>query len=154
MLNEEIQAIAKESVLCWLATVSSEGEPNVSPKEIWEIFHSKYIVVANIASPISAKNIEATSKACISFINLFSQKGFKVAGECRNVGRESAEFGRFAKNLVLLAEPRFLVRSVFVLEPSSVTPILAPSYTFYPSEVSEESQIAAAMREYGVKPST
>ena len=33
-LTTEIKKAIDQSVLCWLATVSKEGIPNVSPKEV------------------------------------------------------------------------------------------------------------------------
>ncbi|WP_353245052.1 pyridoxamine 5'-phosphate oxidase family protein, partial [Limnohabitans sp.] len=37
LLHEPVQEAARRSVLCWLATVDAEGQPNVSPKEVWAI---------------------------------------------------------------------------------------------------------------------
>jgi len=58
MLTTGIQEFARRSVLCWFATVDSTGQPNVSPKEIFAVFDSEHLVVANIASPASARNVE------------------------------------------------------------------------------------------------
>lgn len=44
------------------------------------------------------------------------------------------------------------VQSVLLVRVTSVVPIVAPSYRFYPEEVTEASQIASAMRTYGVHP--
>ena len=46
-------------VLCWLATVSEKGVPNVSPKELFIFEREKQLLIANIASPQSVKNIRA-----------------------------------------------------------------------------------------------
>ena len=43
-------------------------------------------------------------------------------------------------------------RSVLVIRVQSVSPIVAPSYRFYPEETTEASQVAAAMSTYQVKP--
>jgi hypothetical protein len=40
-----------------LATVDAQGQPNVSPKEVWAIADDQHVVVANIASPVTARNI-------------------------------------------------------------------------------------------------
>ena len=58
MLSSEVQNSAAHSVLCWLATVDGNGQPNVSPKEIFAVFDTEHLVVANIASPTSVRNIE------------------------------------------------------------------------------------------------
>ncbi len=48
---------------------------------------------------------------------------------------------------------RFTIRSVLVIQVQSVAAIVAPSYRFYPDDTTEASQVASAMRAYGVKPS-
>ena len=50
-LTTEIKGYIDSSVLCWLATASTNGMPNVSPKEIFTYYDSNSIIVANIASP-------------------------------------------------------------------------------------------------------
>ncbi len=54
LLTDAVREAARRSVLCWLATVDPEGWPNVSPKEVWAIADEQHVVVAHIASPISA----------------------------------------------------------------------------------------------------
>ena len=75
MLTDEVIVYIKRSVLCWLATSSKENVPNVSPKEVFTYTDSNTILVANIASPQTVKNIKQNEKVCISFMFLF-KKGF------------------------------------------------------------------------------
>lgn len=150
MLTPEIQASASRSVLCWLATVDASGQPHVSPKEVFAVFDAQHVVVANIASPGSARNIGAHPQVCLSFVDVFVQKGFKLLGSARNVRPEDAEFSAWAKPLEAMAGPRFPLASVFVILVSALEPILAPSYRLFPGEVDEASQIKAALKRYGV----
>lgn len=152
MLPPEVQESAARSVLCWLASVDDAGQPNVSPKEIFAVFDSRHLVIANIASPKSVRNIESNPRVCVSFIDVFVQKGFKITGTARNLGRADAGFAQWAAPLEAKAGPRFPLRSVLVVEAMAVERILAPSYRLHPDETTEESQIASAMRAYGVRP--
>ena len=152
MLSPEVHDCAARSVLCWLATVDAAGQPNVSPKEIFAVLDAEHLVIANIASPTSVRNIDGNPRVCVSFIDVFVQKGFKVSGEARNVRQQDADFSRWSAPLLALAGPRFPIHSVLVVRAGAVEPILAPSYRLYPSETSEQSQVASAMRAYGVQP--
>ncbi len=152
MLSPEVQDFASRSILCWLATVGKNGQPNVSPKEIFAVIDAEHLVIANIASPASAQNIEANPLVCVSFVDVFVQKGFKVSGEARNVRKQDTDFLRWFPSLEEKAGPRFLLGSVFVIRATTVEPILAPSYRLYPAETTEQSQVASAMRAYGVQP--
>lgn len=57
MLSDEVKKSIEESILCWLATADSKGMPNVSPKEVFLPYGKEEIIIANIASPKSVKNI-------------------------------------------------------------------------------------------------
>ncbi|EGI77412.1 pyridoxamine 5'-phosphate oxidase family protein [Hylemonella gracilis] len=150
LLGPDIQAMAQRSVLCWLATVDASGQPNVSPKEIFAVLDSEHIVVANIASPGSARNIRANAKVCLSFIDVFAQKGYKVLGLATEAQPSDADYARWADPLRAMAGERFPIHSVFVVRATKVEPIVAPSYRLYPLETSEAMQIEAALRAYGV----
>ncbi len=135
-----------------MATVDAAGQPNVSPKEIFAVFDDWHLIIANIASPTSARNIEVHPLVCVSFIDIFVQKGFKVAGSARNVRKTEPDFPEWwSAPLVAKAGPRFPVHSVLVVKAKQVEPILAPSYRLYASETTEESQVMAAMQAYGVQ---
>jgi len=62
MLNREVKNYIEKSVLCWLATCSLDMVPNVSPKEIFTNVGYDRIIIANIASSQSVKNIIENSK--------------------------------------------------------------------------------------------
>lgn len=42
IITNEIKKYIDQSVLCWLATVSTDGVPNVSPKEIFSYYEQRY----------------------------------------------------------------------------------------------------------------
>ncbi|WP_296491473.1 pyridoxamine 5'-phosphate oxidase family protein [Rhodoferax sp.] len=151
MLSPQVKESATRSVLCWLATVDESGQPNVSPKEIFAVFDGEHLVIANIASPASARNIEGNSRVCVSFVDALVQKGFKVTGLARNVKKHEPDFSVWSPPLAKMAGPRFPIHSVFVVQATAIEPIVAPNYRLHPDETSEESQIASAMKTYGVQ---
>jgi predicted pyridoxine 5'-phosphate oxidase superfamily flavin-nucleotide-binding protein len=150
-LTDAVREAAHRSVLCWLATVDAEGQPNVSPKEVWTIADDQHVVVAHIASPISARNIAHHPQVCLSFVDVFVQKGFKLLGTAREVRADNAEFAIWAKPLLAMVGQRFTIQSVLVVHVKSVIAIVAPSYRFYPDDTTEASQVASAMRAYNVQ---
>lgn len=118
----------------------------------YAVFDEEHLVIANIASPTSVRNIGVNPRVCVSFIDIFVQKGFKVIGAARNVLRRGHEFARWSAPLEAMAGPRFPMHSVLVVRADAVEPILAPSYRLYAAETTEQSQVASAMRAYGVRP--
>ena len=146
----DVRHAAERSVLCWLATVDAAGQPNVTPKEVFAVADDDHLVIANIASPGSAANVAQNPKVCVSFVDVFVQKGFKVVGVASDVQPSDAAFARWVEPLRALAGDRYPIRSVIVVRVTAVEAIVAPSYWLFPSERTEASQVDAALRAYGV----
>ncbi|MGQ0335316.1 pyridoxamine 5'-phosphate oxidase family protein [Halomonas elongata] len=151
LITAEVRESVERSVLCWLATSDESGQPNVSPKEVFAVADSQNIVVANIASPQSAKNIRVNQKICLSFVDVFVQKGLKIIGTAAEIKPSVPEYFRWVEPLHAIAGDRYPIHSVFVVRAIAVEPIVAPSYRFYPSETTEKSQVQSALRTYGVR---
>lgn len=150
-LNEPVRDAASHSVLCWLATADADGLPNVSPKEVWAIADDEHVVVAHIASPVSARNIALQPQVCLSFVDVFVQKGFKLKGTARQVHALDPDFAHWAAPLLAQVGQRFVIQGVLLIRVTSVAPIVAPSYRFYPDETTQASQVLSALRVYGVE---
>lgn len=150
MLNEDIKKYIDQSVLCWLATVSKEGIPNVSPKEIFTWLDEEHLIIANIASPKSVKNIKANPNVCISFIDILVQKGYKLVGKAKIVKKSDVIYEREVKKLKLMAGDAFPISALIKIKITKTAPILAPSYLLYP-DTKESDQIEGALKTYKIK---
>jgi len=84
------------------------------------------------------------------FVDVFVQKGFKLKFNAREVCAGNAEFATWAKPLLTMVGQRFIIQSVLVVHVKSVAAIVAPSYRFCPDDTSEASQVASALRQYGM----
>jgi len=151
MLDEAVRRSIDASVLCWLATADADGSPNVSPKEIFAAHDDQRLVIANIASPGSVRNLRVNDRVCVSLVEVFVQKGFKVRGRARLVAASEPGFAELAAPLAHMTQGRYPIHHVIVVEAEAVESIRAPSYQLDPS-TTETDQIAAAMAAYGVAP--
>ncbi|MEL6718332.1 MAG: pyridoxamine 5'-phosphate oxidase family protein [Bacteroidota bacterium] len=149
MLTLEILNSIEKSVLCWLATANKEGFPNVSPKEMFIASGKHHLVIANIASPQTAKNIKANPKVCVSFIDILVQKGFQLKGSAVIITKKEEQFATLAAPLVQMTEGKFPFHELFYIEVEKVKPITAPSYWMYP-ETTEAEKVASAKKSYGI----
>ena len=137
-------------MLCWLAAADADGQPNVSPKEFFAVVDKRHLVIAHIASPISVRNIQQNPKVCVSLIDIFVQKGWKLMGHAQYVNARDEAFHAHAKPLLAMVGDLFKIQGVMVVEVVQAHPIVAPSYRFYPESTTESGQIEAAMKAYGV----
>ena len=146
-LTKEIKRYIDQSVLCWLATSSKKHVPNVSPKEIFTYFGEDAIIIANIASPQTVRNIRQNNKACISFIDVFTQKGFQLKGEAQILEPIHENYSIMKQTLEEMTEGKFPFSTITYFIVSSAKRIVAPRYIFYP-DTKEDDQIRQAKAVY------
>lgn len=147
ILSEHILDSIDRSVLCWLATCCSNHIPNVSPKEIFTAYQKEYILIANIASPNSEKNIIDNPQVCVSFIDILVQKGYQIKGSAENIGKENSEYCQLSPIINEMTGGKYPYSSIFKIKVESAKPIIAPRYILYP-DTTEEDQIKSALKTY------
>lgn len=147
-LTTEIKSYINNSVLCWLATASSENIPNVSPKEIFNYYGTHKLIVANIASPQTVKNIKQNQNVCVSFIDILVQKGFQLKGKAKIIGKTDSEFSAMEKVLIEMTKGIIPFATITVITIGQIKPIIAPKYILFP-ETTEYEQIESAKKMYG-----
>ena len=150
-ITDDIRQQADSAVLCWLATTGKDGAPNVSPKEAWLINETGQVVIAEIASAQSLRNVRACPSVCVAFLDVFTQKGYQLYGRARIVERDAPSFARVGRRLIDWAEPKFIVRNLFLVDVDRARPIVAPSYGISPAP-SETDMTEESYRTYGVRP--
>jgi len=148
-LTNQIKEYIDRSVLCWLATASSENIPNVSPKEIFNYYREEKIIIANIASPQTVLNIKLNENVCVSFIDVFIQKGFQVKGKAKIIKKTDSEFLKMKEILTEMTEGKTPFSTITEITIEKVKPIIAPKYILFP-ETTEKEQIESAKELYGV----
>lgn len=150
MLSSDAKQCIEKSVLCWLATTDKDLQPNVSPKEVFTYENEDTLLIAHIASPKSISNIHSCPQVCVSFIDIFVQKGYKINGKAEIIDAQHPAFHHKKSLLTQLFSDDFHISAVISIHVQSVSPIMAPSYKLFP-DTTEEKQIKSAMRTYGVK---
>ena len=148
ILSEDIKKSINTSVLCWVATVSKENMPNVSPKEIFT-YHKNSIIIANIASPQTIKNIKHNQNVCVSFIDVLVQKGYQLKGKAIIVSKADDEFDNLSVDLLKMTGDKFPFNEIININIESAKPFIAPKYILYP-ETTEAKQIKSAKKSYGL----
>lgn len=151
MLSDEVKEYINKSVLCWLATSSADNQPNVSPKEVFTYFGDEYVIVANIASPGSVRNIHENPWVSISFVDVFVQKGYQLKGEAEIIKRSDPEFESVSKPLLEITNGIYPIASIIKIRIGEIKKIIAPSYKLFP-DITEVQNMESAYKTYGVKP--
>ncbi|HEY0263318.1 MAG TPA: pyridoxamine 5'-phosphate oxidase family protein [Granulicella sp.] len=150
-IDQTIRTDIENSVLCWLATVDPTRTPNVTPKEIFSHYGDDRLVIADIASANTVRNLRAHPTACVSFIDIFRQRGFKVVGTATIIGPSEEDFAVVGADLLRMAGQDFPIRHVISIQIEHISRIWAPSYKLFPDRT-EEDRMQSAYKAYGVVP--
>jgi predicted pyridoxine 5'-phosphate oxidase superfamily flavin-nucleotide-binding protein len=112
-------------------------------------FEENKLLIANIASPNSIQNIKKNNKVCVSFVDVFVQKGFKIKGIARIIEENDVDFETKVGMIKSLFTDKFPIHELIEIEVQKIESIKAPSYLMFPN-ITEQEQIESAMKTYKI----
>ena len=124
--KEEIKNFVNFQKLGYVATVSSDGTPNLSPKGTISILDDSRLVFANIRSPQTIENLLQNPSVEINVIDPFSRMGYRFKGLATILSR-----GDDFKKILNYFEKKGIQSSithVIVVDIKSFSEVTSPSY--------------------------
>ena len=94
MITEKIRKFVSQQKLGFVATVSPDGTPNLSPKGTISVLDENTLVFANIRSPQTIENLEKNPSVEINIVDPFSRRGYRFKGMAKIIsdGEESVSY--------------------------------------------------------------
>ena len=80
MITEKIRKFVSQQKLGFVATVSPDRKPNLSPKGTISVLDKNTLVFANIRSPQTIENLEKNPSVEINIVDPFSRRGYRFKG--------------------------------------------------------------------------
>ncbi len=117
------------------------------PKQHFVAHGDSELLIADIASQQSISNIAVNPQVSVAFINIFTQKGYKINGIAKLISSADESFERLALPLLADIKGRFPLLRLVQIQVTEAKTIVAPAYQF-DENVTEESQINEAMEAY------
>ena len=124
--NDEIRNFVNFQKLGYVATVSSDGTPNLSPKGTIVILDDSRLVFANIRSPQTIENLTQNPSIEINVIDPFSRMGYRFKGMA-NVLSDGSDF----KKILDYFEKKGIkskISDIIIVDVKSFSKITSPSY--------------------------
>jgi len=90
-LNDFAKQLIKNFPLGFVATVTEDGLPSLSPKGTFFVLDDETIAFAEIRSPNTMANLKHQSKTEVNFIDIWLRKGIRVFGETYDDGISEEE---------------------------------------------------------------
>ena len=128
-LSSDMQRVVLEQRLGFVATVSEDGRPNVSPKGTTTVWDDERLMFADVASPGTVTNLAANPHVEVNVVDPILRKGFRFKGTA-TVYTDGDMFERGVR--ILRGRGSALdmnrIRSIVVIEVTSAAPLISPIY--------------------------
>jgi predicted pyridoxine 5'-phosphate oxidase superfamily flavin-nucleotide-binding protein len=124
-----MQRVVLEQSLGFVATVTPDGRPNLSPKGTTTVWDEHHLMFADIASPGTVGNLVSNPNVEVNVVDPIVRKGYRFKG--RAIAYTSGAM--FDRGLDVLRERGFTtkaerVRSIVVIEITDAAPLVSPAY--------------------------
>lgn len=128
MLTADMRAIIEAAHLCFAATVTPDGMPNVSPKGTIRVWDDTHLFFLDLASPGTRANLAHTPWMELNVVEQLSRRGYRFAGPVALHLAGSAAFDDGVRRVYEGVEPDQLPNAVVVLTVERAAPLLSPAY--------------------------
>ena len=126
MITKEIVKLLSEQKLGFVATVSPNGTPNLSPKGTISVLDENTLVFANIRSPQTIENLEKNPSIEINIVDPFSRRGYRFKGIAKIIS-DGEEY-----NKILLSYKQngiqTTIKSIVMVNVKQILEVTSPLY--------------------------
>ena len=126
VITPEIKTFLKIQKLGYVATVSSDGKPNISPKGTIIAWSDNLLAFANIRSPDTLMNLQTNPFVEINVIDPLSRKGYLFAGTAKII--ENTPLYVEILNHYRINGIKSPINSIVIVDVSSVSEVTSPLY--------------------------
>ena len=132
MITQKIKDFLNRQKLGYVATVSFDGKPNISPKGTIIGWTSKLLVFADIRSPDTLKNLQVNPYVEINVIDPLLRKGYLFQGTARII-KDGSLFDEILNNYIKNGI-QSQINSIVLVDVSNVSDVISPLYDLGTSE--------------------
>ena len=125
-ISEEIKNFVNSQKLGYVATVSKDGTPNLSPKGTIVVMNESTLVFADIRSPQTIQNLQNNPSVEINVVDPFQRLGYRFKGEGKIIN-EGLEFDKILDYYINVGI-KSKINSVVVVDVKSMSEVTSPSY--------------------------
>ncbi len=127
ILTADMKRVVGEQRLGFVATVCSDGTPNLSPKGTTAVWDDDHLVFANIRSPGTLANLRQNSNVEVNVVDPFVRKGYRFKGVA-SILESGALYDRVIDFYRERGSQVRAIREVVMVRVRSAQPIDSPAY--------------------------
>ena len=126
VITDEIKKFVDFQKLGYVATISNDNTPNLSPKGTIMVLDEFHIAFANIQSPNTVENLKHNSSIEINVVDPIRRKGFRFKGEGQIIS-EGTQFSeileQYKRNGI-----KSKINAIVVVTVNKLSEVISPSY--------------------------
>ena len=122
-----MKRVIGEQKLGFVATVGTDGTPNLSPKATMRVLDDDHIAFCDLRSPATIANLATNPAMEINFVDPFARTGYRFKGTARVVARgapEVVDLVESYRDSALYSR----IRAVVVLHVTKAARVVSPAY--------------------------
>ena len=128
IITPDMRAVIQAAHLCFAATVTPDGRPNLSPKGTIRVWDDAHLFFLDIASPRTRANLTHSPWMEINVVDQISRRGYRFFGRAEVHGPESAVYAEGTKRVYGELLPSSPAPGVVLLAVERTEPLLSPAY--------------------------
>ena len=143
VLTADMRAVIEATHLCFAATVSADGRPNLSPKGTIRVWDDTQLFFLDIASPGTRANLAHSPWMEINVVEQLSRRGYRFFGRAEAHPSGTALYDEGLRRVYGDGEKTYPTSAVVLLSIERAAPLLSPGYW----QVEDENALRAIWRE-------
>jgi hypothetical protein len=128
MLTPDMRAVIDATHLCFAATVTPDGRPNLSPKGTIRVWDDTHLFFLDLASPGTRTNLLHSAWMELNVVEQLSRRGYRFGGKAAVHLPGSATFDEGMRRIDVGSAPVPAANAVVVLAVERAAPLLSPAY--------------------------
>ena len=138
-LNQQAKDLIATFTLGFVATVTPDGRPSVSPKGTFLVLDEDTIAFGEIRSPGTMANLAHCPEAEVNFIDQWKRKGIRVRGPVRVIGKGAEFEALLPRWRAVWGDLADRINALVLIAAQEVKPVTTPPYD---DGATEEEMIA------------
>ena len=125
-IPKDIKNFVNFQKLGYVATISKDGTPNLSPKGTIAVIDESTLVFADIRSPQTMQNLQENPSIEINVVDPFQRSGYRFKGDGKIIN-DGSEFDKIL-DYYTKAGVKSKINSVVIVDVKSMSEVTSPSY--------------------------
>ncbi|HTE47361.1 MAG TPA: pyridoxamine 5'-phosphate oxidase family protein [Gemmatimonadaceae bacterium] len=128
MISPDMRAVIDATHLCFVATITPDGKPNLSPKGTIGVWDDTNLFFLDIASPGTRANLTHSPWMELNVVEQLSRRGYRFFGQATLHSKGTAVYDEATRRVYGVTPPSLPAAAIVLLAVERAAPILSPAY--------------------------